>query len=53
MRITSHALSYWVTQLQRRAGIGRRLSAHAFRRAWLAEGIALGGTAEIVNEAFG
>jgi len=39
VRITSHALSYWVTQLQRRAGISRRLSPHAFRRAWLAEGI--------------
>jgi len=43
VRITSHALSYWVTQLQRRAGIERRLSPHAFRRAWLAEGIELGG----------
>ena len=42
MRITSHALSYWVSQLQRRAGIARRLSPHAFRRAWLAEGIAPG-----------
>jgi integrase len=40
VRITSHALSYWVTQLQRRAGIERRLSPHAFRRAWLADGIA-------------
>ena len=40
MRITSHALSYWVSQLQRRAGIARRLSPHAFRRAWLAAGIA-------------
>lgn len=39
VRITSHALSYWVTQLQRRAGISPRLSPHAFRRAWLAEGI--------------
>ncbi|HEX3776895.1 MAG TPA: site-specific integrase [Polyangiaceae bacterium] len=42
VRITSHALSYWVTQLQRRAGITRRLSPHAFRRAWLAEGIERG-----------
>ena len=40
VRITSHALSYWVSQLQRRAGIVRRLSPHSFRRAWLAAGIA-------------
>lgn len=40
VRITSHALSYWVSQLQRRAGIERRLSPHSFRRAWLAAGIA-------------
>ena len=53
VRITSHALSYWVTQLQRRAGIERRLSPHAFRRAWLAEGIAPGGPAEMASEAFG
>ena len=53
VRITSHALSYWVTQLQRRAGIERRLSPHAFRRAWLAEGIAPGGPAEMTSEAFG
>jgi len=39
VRITSHALSYWVSQLQRRAGIERRLSPHSFRRAWLAAGI--------------
>ena len=39
VRITSHALSYWVSQLQRRAGIARRLSPHSFRRAWLAAGI--------------
>jgi site-specific recombinase XerD len=42
VRITSHALSYWVSQLQRRAGIERRLSPHSFRRAWLAAGIAPG-----------
>jgi len=42
VRITSHALSYWVSQLQRRAGIARRLSPHSFRRAWLAAGIAPG-----------
>ena len=53
VRITSHALSYWVTQLQRRAGIERRLSPHAFRRAWLAEGIAQGGPADLASEAFG
>jgi integrase len=53
VRITSHALSYWVTQLQRRAGIERRLSPHAFRRAWLAEGIAQGGPSELPSEAFG
>ncbi len=51
VRITSHALSYWVTQLQRRAGIERRLSPHAFRRAWLADGIVPGN--ELVSEAFG
>jgi integrase len=53
VRITSHALSYWVTQLQRRAGIERRLSPHAFRRAWLAEGIADGGPSELASEALG
>ena len=42
VRITSHALSYWVSQLQRRAGIERRLSPHSFRRAWLAAGIVTG-----------
>ena len=41
-RITTHALSYWVSQLQRRAGIERRLSPHAFRRAWLAAGLETG-----------
>ena len=51
VRITSHALSYWVTQLQRRAGIERRLSPHAFRRAWLAEGIA--DADELGGESFG
>lgn len=44
VRITSHALSYWVSQLQRRAGIERRLSPHSFRRAWLAAGIARSGS---------
>jgi len=53
VRITSHALSYWVTQLQRRAGIERRLSPHAFRRAWLAEGIAENGPSELGSEALG
>jgi integrase len=42
VRITTHALSYWVSQLQRRAGIERRLSPHAFRRAWLAAGLETG-----------
>ncbi len=42
VRITTHALSYWVSQLQRRAGIERRLSPHSFRRAWLAAGIERG-----------
>ena len=42
VRITTHALSYWVSQLQRRAGIDRRLSPHAFRRAWLAAGLETG-----------
>jgi len=42
VRITTHALSYWVSQLQRRAGIVRRLSPHAFRRAWLAAGLETG-----------
>ena len=42
VRITTHALSYWVSQLRRRAGIERRLSPHAFRRAWLAAGLETG-----------
>ncbi len=41
-RITTHALSYWVSQLQRRSGIERRLSPHSFRRAWLAAGVERG-----------
>jgi integrase len=42
VRITTHALTYWVSRLQRRAGIDRRLSPHAFRRAWLAAGLETG-----------